>query len=41
VEVPSDIRGLIYKKIETSVEAVGFDIIKELRNAGLNPTIAF
>ena len=41
VEVPSDIGGLIYKKIETSIEAVGFDIIKELKNAGLNPTIAF
>lgn len=34
VSLPSDLNGLIYKKISSSVEAEGFAIIKELKAAG-------
>jgi len=34
VSLPSDLGGLIYKKILSSVEAEGFGIIKELKAAG-------
>ena len=34
VELPSDISGLLYKKINTSVNAQGYDIMKELKVAG-------
>lgn len=33
VELPSDLGGLLYKKIETTVDAQGLNIIKELRAA--------
>lgn len=39
VELPSDLSGLIYKKVNKTIEEVGYALIKELRNAGLQPTI--
>ena len=41
VEVPSDISGLIFKKINKSIQEVGYEIIKELKNAGLNPRLEY
>lgn len=38
VEIPSDISGLIYKEIKNSIQEVGYEIIKELKNAGLKPS---
>lgn len=35
VAIPSDLNGLIYKKVETDVEAIGFALLKELKAAGL------
>lgn len=40
IELPSDISGLIYKKVTRSVEEVGYEIIKDLKNAGLHPKIS-
>lgn len=40
VEIPTDILGMIYKKIDKNVEAIGYEIIKELKNAGLTPKIS-
>lgn len=40
VELPSDISGLIYKTVNKSIEEVGYEIIKELKNAGLRPQIS-
>jgi len=34
VELPSDLSGLLYKKIDTSINAQAYDIIKELKAAG-------
>lgn len=34
IALPSDLNGLIYKKISSTVEAEGFSIIKELKAAG-------
>ncbi len=34
VELPSDLSGLLYKKIDTSVKAQAYDIMKELKAAG-------
>jgi len=39
VEIPSDLRGLIYKKVTDSIEEVGFALIKEFMTAGLTPTL--
>jgi len=39
VEVPSDISGLIYKKVNKSVDEIGYEIIKELKAAGLHPKL--
>ncbi len=39
VELPSDINGLLYKKIENNIESVAFSLIKELKAAGLEPVI--
>lgn len=39
VTVPSDISGLIYKNVNKSIEEVGYEIIKELKNAGLHPKV--
>lgn len=36
VMLPSDLSGLIYKKVHKSVEEVGVFLMKELRNCGLN-----
>lgn len=34
VTLPSDLNGLIYKKITTNIESEGFSLIKELKSAG-------
>ena len=34
VTLPSDLNGLVYKKVSDSVESLGFNLIKELRAAG-------
>jgi predicted nucleotide-binding protein len=34
VELPSDLSGLLYKKIDSTVAAQGYEIIKELKAAG-------
>jgi len=34
VEVPSDLKGLLHKKVESSIEPVAYSIIKELKAAG-------
>jgi predicted nucleotide-binding protein len=34
VALPSDIGGLVYKKVADSVESIGFSLVKELRVAG-------
>lgn len=39
VAIPSDISGLIYKSVTKSIEEVGYEIIKELKNAGLHPKV--
>lgn len=39
IEVPSDLNGLIYKKINKSVDEIGYEIIKELKAAGLHPSL--
>lgn len=39
VELPSDVNGLLYKKVDKDVEAIGFGLIKELKAAGLNLVI--
>jgi predicted nucleotide-binding protein len=36
VAVPSDLNGLIYKKVVKSVEEVGMFLMKEMKNAGLD-----
>lgn len=35
VELPNDISGLVYQKVNNNIEDVGFHIIKELKAAGL------
>ena len=40
IDLPSDISGLIYKKVNRTVEEIGYEIIKELKNAGLRPKIS-
>ena len=35
VTLPSDLNGLIYKKVKKSVEEIGLPLMKELKNAGL------
>lgn len=39
VALPSDLNGVIYKKVEKSIEDIGFALIKELKAAGLTITI--
>lgn len=39
VVLPTDISGLLYKKVEQSVEDIGFSLIKELKAAGLEVSI--
>lgn len=36
VKLPSDLNGLIYKKVNKSIEEVGLFLMKELRNCGLD-----
>ena len=35
VTLPSDLNGLIYKKVSNSIEEIGYSLIKELNSAGL------
>mgnify|MGYP001073560264 CR=1 FL=1 len=39
ITLPSDIQGLVYKKVNERIEEVGFPIIQELKKAGLSPQI--
>jgi len=39
VSIPSDLSGFIYKKVDSSVEEIGFSLIKELKAAGLKPQL--
>lgn len=41
VDLPSDLHGLIYQEIESheSIEDIGYGLIQELKNAGLNPDV--
>jgi len=39
VSIPSDLSGFIYKKVDNSIEEIGFSLIKELKSAGLKPRI--
>ncbi|MBL7900750.1 MAG: nucleotide-binding protein [Bacteroidia bacterium] len=35
VSIPTDLSGFIYKKVDSSIEEIGFSLIKELKTAGL------
>lgn len=35
VMLPNDISGLLYKKVTESIDSIGYEIIKELKNVGL------
>ena len=39
VTVPSDLSGLLYKKVKNSIEEIAYGLIKELKNAGLSPKL--
>jgi predicted nucleotide-binding protein len=39
VSLPSDLAGILYKKVTTSVEEIGLSLIKELQQAGLEPKL--
>lgn len=39
VSIPSDLSGFIYKKVDSSIEEIGFSLIKELKAAGLSPEL--
>ncbi|HEY9082657.1 MAG TPA: nucleotide-binding protein [Vicingaceae bacterium] len=39
VTLPSDLSGVVYKKVNDSIEDIGFALIKELKSAGLKITI--
>ncbi|MCI4056941.1 nucleotide-binding protein [Bacillus cereus] len=41
VELPNDISGLVYQKVNNNIEDVGFHIIKELKAAGLEVQLEF
>lgn len=38
-EIPTDISGLIYKKVTSSVEEIAFSLIKDLKSVGLSVNI--
>lgn len=38
-KLPSDLSGLLYKKISSSIEEIGYALIKELQHAGLKPEV--
>lgn len=40
VQLPSDLDGLLYKEVKSSVEDVGYDLIKEFQEAGLDVQIS-
>ncbi|MGO9643659.1 MAG: TIR domain-containing protein [Candidatus Bathyarchaeia archaeon] len=37
VVLPTDISGIVYKKVTTDVQSIGYDLLKELRAAGYTP----
>lgn len=37
VSLPSDLSGLLYKKVTNGIEEIGYALIKELLQAGLKP----
>jgi predicted nucleotide-binding protein len=37
VGIPSDLSGFIYKKVDNTIEEIGFSLIKEIKAAGLMP----
>lgn len=37
VKLPSDLSGLLYKKVSDNVEEIVYGLIKEMKNAGLEP----
>lgn len=39
VSLPSDLAGLLYKKVTNAVEEIGYALIKELQQAGLKPKL--
>lgn len=39
VELPSDIRGLVYKEIKGDVDSIGMALIRELQHAGYTPKL--
>jgi predicted nucleotide-binding protein len=39
VSLPSDLAGLLYKKVTSSIEEIGYSLIKELQQAGLRPRL--
>jgi predicted nucleotide-binding protein len=39
VALPSDVSGLLYKEVTVSIEEIGFSLIKELKNVGIDVTL--
>jgi predicted nucleotide-binding protein len=39
VVLPSDLNGLVYKKVDESIESIGYSLIRELKAAGYSLTI--
>jgi predicted nucleotide-binding protein len=39
VTLPTDISGLLYKQVTSSIDEIGYALIKELKHAGLRPTV--
>jgi predicted nucleotide-binding protein len=37
--LPSDINGLLYKEVSTSIEEIGWSLVRELKAAGYDPKI--
>lgn len=39
VALPTDVSGILYKKVKDSIEEIGLGLIKELKNTGIKTTI--
>jgi predicted nucleotide-binding protein len=39
VAFPSDLNGFVYKEVRESIEDIGYPLIRELKDAGMKPTI--
>ena len=39
VEIPSELSGFIYKKVDKNIEEIGLSLIKEIKAAGLKPEL--